>query len=602
MTPTFVCRPNPRPLAFFTAFVLVMLASAARATTPACDGGILELRPGSTLDYGWTGGAHGDDPGTGTSFAFAIQRRCANDSSPCDGDEDCGGAECVRTCDCASDTSCEITGPVGGRRCLGSFAECSTNADCGFGACVSMTGPPVPQSNYGTPICTVPYFDAPLTGAIDTATGEVNLASTLRWNVRLGIAIDKPCPLCGSPDQAPTTGDTFTCDGGLNNGKPCTVDGVSDEFGGTSYDCPPDTSFGVGGFGNAVPLPELTTGTSTRTAQLPCKSFGFTGNPLNPASNPKCTDRTGPEDPICTSNADCRRCSGDPAIACDADDDCPGSGACAEAPDQPVTCGYWCHCGFCNGDPQRACFEDGDCGEGGVCQQGTGTGTQPNAPQQRHNDCSFDKFICGGEDETCATSQTGACSDQPYRSCSSNTDCEASSAGLCELAPRPCFGPRIERQGNPASLGAYCSTAGTPCSSNADCDGDACRPDTMSPDLAAVFCMPATTSSVLNSALGITGPVALEWKSSIRMCRCDVYAPECEVLCGPPDPCGDWNGDGTTTATDAQGILRVAVGLGQCAAWICDYDGSGAVTTSDALAVLRASVGQPTTPSCPSPP
>jgi hypothetical protein len=62
--------------------------------------------------------------------------------------------------------------------------------------------------------------------------------------------------------------------------------------------------------------------------------------------------------------------------------------------------------------------------------------------------------------------------------------------------------------------------------------------------------------------------------------------------------CGDANDDGKITAADALKVLRVAVGIGICAAGVCDYTGDGEIAASDALAILRVAVGQDLTPLC----
>jgi hypothetical protein len=69
--------------------------------------------------------------------------------------------------------------------------------------------------------------------------------------------------------------------------------------------------------------------------------------------------------------------------------------------------------------------------------------------------------------------------------------------------------------------------------------------------------------------------------------------------CSPPAVvCGDANGDGSTTATDALMILGVAIGIGSCELCVCDINDSGATTAADALAVLNAAVGQPVVLTC----
>ncbi len=64
--------------------------------------------------------------------------------------------------------------------------------------------------------------------------------------------------------------------------------------------------------------------------------------------------------------------------------------------------------------------------------------------------------------------------------------------------------------------------------------------------------------------------------------------------------CGDFNADGNVTATDALGVLTVAVGSSSCDLVRCDVDGGGTVSATDALLVLSGAVGQPITYACPS--
>lgn len=59
----------------------------------------------------------------------------------------------------------------------------------------------------------------------------------------------------------------------------------------------------------------------------------------------------------------------------------------------------------------------------------------------------------------------------------------------------------------------------------------------------------------------------------------------------PLSRCGDINGDGKVSASEALFILRVAVGLQTCTLAMCDVDGSGKVNAADALRALRISVG-----------
>jgi hypothetical protein len=514
---------------------------------PACTSAEIFTREGSDFDAGWTGIAHNSDLIVGRSFTVRIKRECSTTTSQeCEHAEDCpSGETCEPTCDCNSDVTCEVSGPTHQRKCQNNLEDCTTNADCDPAVpCMHLFGPPLPLSSGGTPVCVVSSFDGPITGTANTETGEADTSMNLRTRVFLGIAVDTPCPRCGAPDQDPVVGDAFTCTGGQNNGAACTVDGVSEDFGGTSYDCPPSLDGSISGLGLAIRLNQVTTGTTTRTAQLPCKFFGFTGNPTVPGSNPKCLDKNSASDPVCTSNADCKRCTGDIATACASNGDCTGKGFCGEAPDQPVTCGFWCNCGFCDNNPGLPCFQTSDCPQGQACQAGTGTGTQPNAPQQRANDCSGDKFICGGTaNETCATTEKSSCSEDPYRTCHSDEDCETFDAGFCNFEPRPCFESRITRTGLPSPLGSYCAYESKTCTTNADCtqEGDFCAPDSSRAETVALFCLPATANSAVNSTGGITGPAAVRFNTFMQVCRCG------DSIVGCDEDCDDGNnigGDG----------------------------------------------------------
>jgi cysteine-rich repeat protein len=508
-----------------------------------CTSAQFESRTGSDLDSGWTGIAHNSDIILGASINFRTMRRCSDTQAECTKDSDCASNDCVPTCDCNGDTTCEITGPTGDSRCLTTLKQCSTNTDCPSGvACIKTFGPPLPLSSGGTPVCVISVFDGPLTGTANSATGEALTKSNLKSRVFLGITIDKPCPRCGAPSPNLKIGDKATCSGGQFEGAVCTVNGVSVDFGGTSFDCPPPLNANVSGAGLAIRFNEVTTGTTTKTAKLPCSAFGFRNNPLNAPTNPgKCLDN----DAACTSNADCRRCTGDATTACTSDANCTGKGTCAESPDQPVTCGYWCQCGFCNNNPSLPCFENSECPDGQVCQQGTGSGTAQNAPQQKPNDCAGDKFICGLQDkELCSNTFQGSCSLQPYRNCQDGSStCQDNNAGECIVENRPCFESRITRTGDASPLGKYCTDGpATPCTTNTDCTGGAtCVDDASRPDTVALFCVPATSSSSINSVGGITGPGAINLKGFLKVCRCGDGSIGCDETC---DDSNTNNGDG----------------------------------------------------------
>jgi Dockerin type I domain len=62
--------------------------------------------------------------------------------------------------------------------------------------------------------------------------------------------------------------------------------------------------------------------------------------------------------------------------------------------------------------------------------------------------------------------------------------------------------------------------------------------------------------------------------------------------------CGDGNGDGSITASDALLALRTAVGSASCPVAVCDVDANGSVSAGDALRILAHAVGQPVELTC----
>jgi hypothetical protein len=431
-----------------------------------------------------------------------VVKRCSDDDSICATSTDCPTGDCESTCNCnvPGEGLCEITGPTHEKRCLTTMEPCDSEADCPSGqTCLHFFGPPAPLVAQGLPVCVTSYFDGDLSGIVDFDDGSVAAATTLRARVHHGIALETPCPTCGTAAQSPVVGETYTCGGGPNDGEACTVDAFSTSFGGVSSDCPPDASGNVSGIGEAVRLRELTTATTTRTAVLPCPApLAF--HPSN--GNAFCLD-----DPqtSCSSNADC------------------SSG---------TTCGLYCHCGYCDGDADLPCFGDAGCPPGSACEPGVST-SSPAAPQQQPNLCS--SLVCGEEEpERCgADTVVGACSEAPYRSCSLDGDCEFYGAGVCNLSPRPCFENTITRHGLASALGGHCvdDPGAGACASDEDCEASTCVEDTASPALAALFCMPPTTGPAVNSSFAIPGPGTVSLETVLIACRCGDGEIGCDEQC-----------------------------------------------------------------------
>ena len=202
------------------------------------------------------------------------------------------------------------------------------------------------------------------------------------------------------------------------------------------------------------------------------------------------------------------------------------NGTCSAAPEQPISCGVYCHCGLCDGDPDAPCSTDDDCDAGESCAQGDGANQQLQGNKCTDLACGLGGFeqCCSSDTPNCSnpTAKLGECTLQPFRSCTGNADCSSEGAGTCALLNRPCFENRIERTGAPSPLGSYCiddPTAGE-CASNADCATGPCAADRSTPTLVALLCVPATLSASINHELGLAGPAAMTLETAIRVYRC----------------------------------------------------------------------------------
>ena len=494
---------------------------------------------GSALNIGWNGIGHQDRFYEGASFTYRVLRRCDGGAGTvCAVDADCPNRDCEPTCDGAVDSLCEIVGPTHEGHCATTLTRCRTDADCPDRAsCLPSFGPPLPLSSGGTPVCALSFFDGDFFGTVNTATGSSAIPMDLRWRVFMGIDSAQPCPRCGPPESEPRIGDQFTCEGGQTHGASCVVEALDPVFGGTSRDCAPELGGAVTGVGIAIRFRDLTTGESTKQAAQPCSSFLHRNHPSNGGAT--CLDNSAP----CTSNDDCLRCADD-LSPCASDEDCGGA-VCAAAPEQPVSCGFYCHCGFCDDDPDLPCFSDDECGAAQECVAGT-SNSGPNLPQEQPNECSAAaEYLCGRDaTEECPGNISGRCSDQSFRICFSDDSCEFFDAGTCEFDEARCFESTITRTGQPAPLGSYCladPANSAPCTSNSDCGpGDRCAGGVSRSTMVALFCSPATFGGTVNYASGITGPGALEMRSLVKFCSCGDGEIGCDESCDDGNrECGD---------------------------------------------------------------
>ncbi len=248
----------------------------------------------SRADIGWTGLAHDRRLFAGATFTA--------DLSNCDG---------------STDTSCTVNGATSG----------------------TPFAPPVPLSTGGVATCLTSNFASDVAGTVDVASGDLDLAAAIGVGVFVGLETGRPCPVCVVAD--PQVGKHGICNGGPNNGLPCTVGALNDPtFGAndaTSFDCPPNPAANIGTVTIAL---DPTTGTSTLSPNQTCTSIPFNGKACycqgqkqaNQCDDAICTDPSGTGG-TCEAGPFDQFCSIQTFRGCLSDSDCPsGAGNCQGAP------------------------------------------------------------------------------------------------------------------------------------------------------------------------------------------------------------------------------------------------------------------------------
>jgi hypothetical protein len=273
-----------------------------------------------------------------------------------------------------------------------------------------------------------------------------------------------------------------------------------------SLDCPPPTGTSVG----ILPI-TLNAATGLQTQSVT-------------AGSPQCS---GPG--FSAFQCLCDTCNNAVAEPCAVDADCPISGG------NPGVCGgKRCLGGDNNGEP---CVSSAECPNGGQC--GTpGLGTAPNACTDV--ECAADGTDDGSSNEGLCPSGPfdSACSQERYRSCSDDDDCNPPSCPTClpgqtcQTHLRPCFtdngrvGTRCYGGTNDPATDTCSTLAECPDqSSGTFCGGgdisvegtpDPACGDTAVPRLGTIFCVPPTQSSASNTAGGLPGPGRLTASTVLR--------------------------------------------------------------------------------------
>lgn len=207
---------------------------------------------------------------------------------------DCGGRQS------GSCGSCTVSGPlpsttsVDNQRCTDDTSiTCNDQTPCpvGKGQCAFFFGAPLPLSSGGVPACVINRINGSITGTANPDTGAGLSSVQLIASIFTNGVIDRPCPTCSGA----SFGATGTCTAGPRTGQACIVDGTSDLFGNTSYDCPPGKPTESNG-NLDIPLNPTTFQSSLQPSNT-CIAIGFNGKPCYCPQQPKANDCL---DGICT--------------------------------------------------------------------------------------------------------------------------------------------------------------------------------------------------------------------------------------------------------------------------------------------------------------
>ncbi len=271
------------------------------------------------LSTGWTGKTHVVDV-PDNSFD-AVDINCDTNCDNCQISLNRRAGDPTTNCRCASNprTPCNAVNapdPV----CGGVNPICN----CYF-------GPGLAISSGGTPVCVLNQIREDYSGTVQFREGAYSDVIKLSSLVHLGISQTAPCPTCDGDTTFNDGVRDGTCNGGLQNGQTCDVNGDHFSFGPTSFDCPPASSTNISGTGLQIAL-NLSSEPQSLTAALPCDA---------------------PAGELCP----CRVCSGNSQLGCTSNADCAAEGAGS------------CTAGGDVGIQPNACT-DGICSSEGLCEAG----------------------------------------------------------------------------------------------------------------------------------------------------------------------------------------------------------------------------------------
>ncbi len=445
----------------------------------------------SDLDAGWTGNGH--DGGTVEGGGYVT------DLWDCDGP---GGpdtvclvgpscslpphSQCTNDAGCVGQGVCRKTrGGATGPHCNIDLQQaCTTDLDCtapGDHCVIVPHGPPMPLADGPIALCIANTFAEDVVGTLDLATGASAVRQRQRWTTHLASDPSQPCPVCGgfcagtagvagpgARNRCTTDADCpsppnvcvldSVCSFGPNVDQPCRANppfgGPTTLFGNPSIDCPHPAGASIGQLD--VLFNPATTGATSLTSNVDCTDPGFAGK--------ACVGGVNDGRP-CTIAADCA------GGTCNEQCFCPGVGG---VPQRPNACDAACVGGLLDAQP---CLNDSECDPpNGFCHPG----------DCRENSGDTDST----QEGACTTGPvTARCSLTTYRACAVAGDCAPPACPSCQVGetcdfpPRQCFVNGVTtRNGTP---GAPSRTT------------------------VATFCMGATSSAIVNTAVGLPGPGAI---------------------------------------------------------------------------------------------
>ena len=451
-----------------------------------CDTGLSLCRTVTELDTGWKGISHDADVNDRQQLIASLA--CGAESAPCGECTVTGIDPSNRMCRCANDNQAICDQP---------FANDAVN--CGGAACNCYLGPPLPLSAGNTPACVVNRLAQDVSGTVNVDTGAGAGPVNLRSVVYLGIDVFTPCPYCGQGCTAPAIniGEACTADADCDSAR-CSLDANTPCQ--TDADCVPDkgtcqsNNDGACGSADTTPGDGIREGTCVGqgvNAGEACDvdavntTFPWSTGAIGGGSSLDCFPDPGKNVSGTGLQIDLGLTTGSQELT--------ATVPCGLLPFVPETC----TCGECSGNPAIPCSSDADCAAASA-------GTCRTIGQEGRPDACAGAGVCndaGGGEGVCAEGpNTNYCdgalrsNGEPFVTCNSNADCAAyAGSGSCTLTRTlECFLPTITAQGDP---------------------------DPEYPVGIALFCIPKTANTAINSVAGLPGPGRVKRQGrTLRFC------------------------------------------------------------------------------------